>query len=138
MTDAETGEKSESTEFAFPGVEGISFFSTWFPTAVENVESLLVTVSDEEISDGHIDVKQVNQGNSIAMEGTIYVTPDPVKTYYFNPIYQSPDGRVYAMTGGGISASGVHSDGMVYSQTMDATYTTTENGKTRTDSISLC
>lgn len=136
LTNAETGEKTETTEYVFPNFKGITFFSTWFPVTVEN-SSCYTTVSDEEISDGRVDVKQDDQGSSITMEGTIYVTPGHVKAYFFNPVYQSSDGSVYAMTGHGISASGDSPEGTAYSQTLDAAYTTAENEKTKKDSISV-
>lgn len=41
------------------------------------------------------------------------------------------------MSGSGFSASGVQDAGAAYAQTLNATYTTTENGKSRTDSISV-
>lgn len=59
-------------------------------------------------------------------------------TYFFNPVYQSAYGSVYATSGSGFMVNDeAYSEGSVYAQTMDATYTKTENGKTKTDSISI-
>lgn len=136
LTNTETGKKVVTQEYVFPRFEGINYFSARVPADAEQ-ESYVTSESDEAISDGHTDLKYGDQGNSTTMEGTVYVTPGPGNIYYFNPVYQSADGRVYATTGNGLYTSGVQSEGAAFAQTMDAIYTTTENGKTRTDSISV-
>ena len=61
-----------------------------------------------------------------------------LRTYYFNPVYQSADGSVYAVSGSGFTFHDeAYGEGSVYSQTMDATVTTTANGKAKTDSTSV-
>ena len=136
LTNLETGEKTVTEEYIFPGVEGISYFSADVPDTPER-EGYVTSGSDEAISDGHTNLSYSDQGNSITMEGTVYVSPGHGSIYYFNPVYQSADGHVYALSGSGLSADGVQSEGAVYAQTLDASYTLTENGNTRTDSISV-
>ncbi len=136
LTNTETGEKVVTKEYVFPGFEGITYFSARVPTTAEQ-EGYVTSGSDEAISDGHMNLKYTDQGDSTTMEGTVYVSPGLGSTYYFNPVYQSEDGNVYAMTGSGFSTSGVRDEGAAYTQTMNATYTMTENGKIKTDSISV-
>lgn len=136
LTNQETGEKAVTEEYIFPGVEGITYFSARVPATAER-EGYVTSGSDEAITDGHMNLNYGDQGNSTTMDGTVYVSTGHAQAYYFNPIYQSADGRVYATAGNGISAAGVQDEGSVYSQTLDATYTTAENGKTKTDSISV-
>ena len=59
--------------------------------------------------------------------------------YYFNPVYQSKDGSVYLISsdGGFMVNNEAYSEGSVFSQTLDATTTITENGKAKKDSISI-
>lgn len=136
LTNTETGEEVTTEEYIFPGVEGITYFSASVPAAAEH-EGYVTSRSDEAISDGHTNLNYGDKGNSTAMEGTVFVSPNHAQTYYYNPVYQSSDGRVYAITGSGFFAAGVQDEGSVYSQTLDATYTTTENGKSTTESISV-
>lgn len=137
LTNEETGEIIETEEYVFP-VAGISFFSATVPPKGE-FESYITSVSDPAISDGHIDYKVSDEGESIVLTGTIYASPDKLsRTYYFNPVYQSADGRVYAVTGSGFMCDGgFESEGGLYSQTLDAEITSVENGKSKTDSVSV-
>lgn len=136
LTNQETGKEVMTEEYIFPGVAGIPYFSASVPATTER-ESYVTSGSDEAISDGHMNLNYNDQGNSITMDGTVYVSPSLGNTYYFNPVYQSTDGHVYAIAGSGLSTAGVQGEGAVYSQTLDSTYTTTENGKSITDSISI-
>ena len=162
---SETGESIETKEFVFEDIAGIPFFSAVVQTEFEYYTT---SVSDEAISDGHINVYVGDDEDSRTMEATIYVvmsmqppaespigtsmdmpagTPDgpppPVRfpmdrhVYYFNPVYQSADGSVYLMPGDGMSSSGTSFEGASFSKTMSATYTETENGKTKTESFSV-
>jgi hypothetical protein len=56
---------------------------------------------------------------------------------YVNPVYQSSDGSVYAISGSGISGGGVQQEGAVYSQALEGTRTITENKKSKTESVSI-
>lgn len=134
LTNEETGETSEILEYKFEGIEGIPYFS---PTAQDEHGNYTASASDDAISEGHMSIKQGDDENSVSMEGTLYVVPASMNAYYPNPVYQSADGSVYLVSGSGISASGVHDDGPMMSQTLSADYTVTENGKTKTDSFSV-
>ncbi len=131
LTNEETGETSTTEEYVFP-IEGISYFTaTVLPMSGRS--SYHTSISDPAISDGH-----TSFGNdSTALEGTIYTSiSEKALTFYFNPVYQSTDGRVYLTAGTGMTAP-MDGEGTEMSQSMDATTTVTENGKAVTKSFSV-
>ncbi len=131
----EKGRTTTTPNYKFDTVEGISYFAAKIS---ENGEIYTATGGDEGISDGHANIDVTDEGESISLEGTVYVAATSgVITWYCNPVYQSPDGSVYAMTGNGMSADYGYSEGTTSSQTVDATYTVTENGETKTNSTSV-
>lgn len=139
LTNEETGEKSEMEEYVFESIEGISYFAPTVPATAER-ESYTSSISDEAISEGHMSINYGDDKNSTSLEGTIYTSPsNKDHTYYFNPVYQSSDGSVYVLPerGGFMVNLESYSEGSVYSQTLDNTTTITENGKVKTDSISV-
>ena len=137
LTNEETGEKVETEEYIFEGIDGISYFVASIST--ENERSYFASGSSGGvISDGHTSYIKTDDGEVTTLEGTVYVSSKgQAHTYFFNPVYQSTDGQVYATAGTGISTDGNQAEGAAFSQTMDASYTITENGKTTTDSISV-
>lgn len=135
LTSEDTGESVTTQEYVFEGVEGISYFCY----TISNKNGTYSSVSGgEALSDGHTNISTTDNGEDISLDGTIFVSPTADHTtYYMNPVYQSTDGRIYAMSGSGISFSGDSSKGAVFSQTLDATTTVTENGEVNTNSISI-
>ena len=90
------------------------------------------------ISDAIIHINAGDDIYSRTMVGTIYSTPRGMAhTFYLNPVYQSADGSVYVVSGGGMQNSYVESEGSAMSQTLEAVSTVNENGKSRTDSFSI-
>lgn len=121
ITSEVTGEQYHDWEYIFEELDGIPFFSALITAPDGN--SFWGSASDSAISDGHMKIGDKNE-----LEGTIYMTPRSQVTVYINPVYQSADGNVYLMAGSGISCSGVNDEGSVMSQTLEETYTITENG----------
>ena len=113
---SDTGETTEIKEYVFDGIEGIPFFSF---NVTNGNESYWSSASDEAISNGAFHVSHGDDESSIVMEGTIFAVSAGIRTFYLNPVYQSADGSVYLMSGGGISGSGVHSEGPMMSQTLE-------------------
>jgi hypothetical protein len=135
LTSEETGETFEIEEYVFP-IDGISYFSATVP-AKGNQDSYFTSISDPAISDGHVDYKEDDGSDSITLTGTIYVsTTGAERNFFFNPVYQSADGSVYLTAGTGMTAP-MDDEGVSMSTTMDSTTTATENGETKTDSISI-
>ena len=137
LTGEDTGEKTLIEEYVFEGVAGISYFVARFPDK-ENIEGYWGNSSDDAVSDGHVAFSYGDEADSITLEGTLYVSPGIFgKTYYINPVYQSADGRVYTVTGSGSRVDGVQDEGSAFSQTLDETKTITDNGESKTESISI-
>ena len=134
----ETGQTFTTEKYVFEGAEGMAYFA---PTvrAADEAESYITTVSDEAFSDVKIALNQSDDESSTALEATIYAAQSNKEhIYYFNPVYQDADGRVYTVTGSGFAVSTeAYSEGEVFSQTFDAKTTITENGKAVADSISI-
>lgn len=136
LTNEETGATITNEEYVFPDVDGIAFYSVRMPDTPER-DGYVTSGSGEGISDVHMGLHYGDEQNSTTLEGTVYMSSDKNNTYYFNPIYQSADGRVYAASGSGFFSGGDQTEGAAYSQKLDASYTVTENGKTVTDKISI-
>lgn len=135
LTNEDTGETVTSQEYIFEDVEGISYF--WCTISDKNGSYNSVS-GGEALSDGHTSISTTDNGEDISLDATIYVAPTASHaTFYMNPVYQSADGRVYAMSGSGISFSGDSSEGVNFSQSLDAATTVMENGETNTYSISV-
>ena len=69
------------------------------------------------------------------ISGTVYTVPDGKQdqTWYVNPVYQTENDEIYAMTGNGYAANGASSEGDNMSATLTAESSVTENGKTQTE-----
>lgn len=141
LTNEETGEITQMEEYVFENVEGIPCFVVTMPMPElgEN-DSYIASSSNEAVSDEHIAASYGDESRGITLTGTIYTAPSNKKhTYYFNPVYQSADGSVYVTTSGSgfMVNDESYSEGSVYSQTLEAVTTVTENGETKTDSMSV-
>lgn len=133
LTSEETGETTLNYEYVFENA--ISFFAARYVT---DSESYIGTGSDEAISDGQSSYFYGDNEEKISLEATIYVLPEYFgKAFYINPVYQSADGSVYAMTGNGFQISGGSGEGHEYSSTLEETATVTENGESKTVSASI-
>lgn len=133
----EEGETFNTKEYVFEDVEGISYFAARVP-ATENDDSFITSGSDKAISDGHMGIYNRDEEDRITLDGTIYISSAHTsKSHYVNPVYQSSDGSVYAISGNGILLSGDQGEGSIYSSTLDETTTVTENGKNTTVSASI-
>lgn len=137
LTSEETGETFDMDEYVFEGVNGIPYFFARFPASAGH-DSYTGSNGDEAVSDGSTSVNESDGGTAVSLEGTIYVSPKGLQNEYFiNPVYQSADGRVYAVSGSGFVIDEGHPEGAIYSQKLEAKYTFTENGKSMTDSTSV-
>ena len=61
---------------------------------------------DDGISDGNYHFQSTDDGESASLKGTIFVASQSNShSFYFNPVYQTSNGEVYAVTGQGISSN---------------------------------
>ena len=127
VRDEETGASLQTADYVFP-LEGISFFSARVP-ATEDREGYLTTISDPAISDGHVAYHTKDDGESVTLTGTIYVIPGSTR-YYFNPVYQSADGSVYAVSGDAFMLdSEWENEGGVFSTKLEDEFIISQGGK---------
>lgn len=99
-TNEETGETGGRKEYVFEGVDGICYFA---PQLTDQFGTYWSSSGDEAITDGYIHFNSTDEGESIDIEGTIYVsTSEYAGKFYFNPVYQTAAGEVYAVSGKGM------------------------------------
>ncbi len=133
----DSGKQSTIQEFVFPDIDGISYFAARIPATGES-ESFISSGSDEAISDGHVGLHYGDEEEKITLDGTIYLSSlNESCICYMNPVYQTEDGKVYAVSGNGMDVSGVRDEGAVMSQTLDESTVITENGESKTMTTSI-
>lgn len=127
-TNEETGEKGTHAEFVFEGVEGFLYYEA---KVEREGESYYTSGGDEAFSDGHLGITVNDAGESIDMKCTIYTsTSGALNCLYYNPVYQSADGSVYAVTGNGHSYGGELTEGMCSTVTLEENNSVTLDGET--------
>ena len=134
-TSVETGEVHMTQKYVFKGVEGFSYFSALY---TDDISTYHGSSGDEAISDGHVAVSATDEGESISLEGTIYVsTTGNANTFYYNPVYQTAQGEVYAISGQGMSYGGEITTGMSGSQSFKEEISTTSGNEAETISSNI-
>ncbi|MGN1016399.1 MAG: hypothetical protein ACI4PL_05340 [Faecousia sp.] len=129
-----------SEEYVFEGVSGIPYFAAYMENGTESYWSVK---GSEAICDGKTHFSSTDQGEGITLEGTIYCsTGGPQEHFYINPVYQTPDGQIYAVSGSGISFGGEKVPGMAWNQELTSSVTTTsgkeQSGFSSSVKINLC
>ena len=93
-------ETCTETDYVFDKIDGIRFFKSF---VTEGSESFLTHCIDEEITDieSRLSEDNLNDEKTTSLEGTVYYAAIPyVDTFfYLNPVYQTPEGDVYAVSG---------------------------------------
>lgn len=121
-------------KFVFNDIDGFSYFTAKIKDENGDYTS---THADDAIAVGKTHFKYTDDGIDVELEGTIYVTPTRQNyIFYMNPVYQNENGDVYVMEGSAISGN-MDMEGTVFSQTLESSYIVTENGKTKTDTITI-
>lgn len=117
-------------EVRFGEVEGIPFFAAEILN--DNSEPSNVTYSGDGLVESNIGVFYNDEEDKITLDGKVYIVPGiNGQQHYFNPVYQSLDGKVFVQSGNGMSVSGVQSQGSAMSHKLEETITVTENGKSK-------
>lgn len=126
-------EKNEAGRYVFPEVEGYVWLCTR-ETDGENASTVMQ--GDAVFCENKNEIATSDDGVSYKIAATIYQVPDDsgMARIYVNPLYQTKDGRVYALSGNGISTN---TDGGAGSMTMTRhqTRSQTEGGKTTEQSF---
>ncbi len=115
-------------EYVFEGYEGYRIMYPYFM----NTEGAYGAVnSDDEISDVQMSIDANDYGEVTKAKGTIYIVrPDKEDVhFFFNPVYQTASGRVYALSGNSVSFSHENASGTSMGMTLSGNETHTENGR---------
>lgn len=138
LTNQENGETREMDRYVFEGVEGWAYLA---PAMLDESGSRIGTNSsvDDAISDTQMHVTSTDTGETLELEGTLYVSDARRNScYYVNPVYQQADGAVYAQSGNGLVVSEeAGQEGEYCSTTLDHSTTVTVDGVTETDQVSI-
>lgn len=132
------GVNSREWEISFEGVDGLNMLQPVWKD--ENGEECHDSVCSDGVSEVHLSVDMNDQGEETNLTGTIYMLPgqeDHDIAYHVNPVYQTSDGKIYAVSGSGFSTSGESEEGEVYSTTLYEERKETENGKYKTEKSSV-
>lgn len=122
----ESGEKR--MEYVFEGVEGIRYFA---PTMQGADGEYFAAQSDDAMADANTAISVTDYGDSVSLEGTIYFSASAGENaFYVNPVYQTPEGAVYAMSGSGSSYGGEDLAGASYSMEIKEETNTTSGAET--------
>ncbi len=136
LTNSDTGETTQIQEYVFEGIEGVPYFAATIPETAADYSSI-GTNSGGAVSDGHMGLHCSDEEDMLTLDGTIYVSQGQNSSYYVNPVYQSVDGSVYAVSGSGYLSSDDQGEGTVFTKTLEETTTVTENRKSKKESSSI-
>ena len=122
-TNEKTGETGGRKEYVFEGISGIYCFA---PRIIDQFGTCWSSSGDDAITDGQFNMISTDEGDSIAFEGTIYVsTGKNAGKFFFNPVYQTSAGEVYAVSGNGIFVDDNNTDGMSMSHEIKESHSST-------------
>lgn len=124
---------SNDWEISFGGVSGEYMLYACDPSEDESHRMCLCT---DGICDIDTNTNIMDDGAEYGISGTIYVLPgqeDEGATYYANPVYQTAEGEIYAVSGQGFQNGGDSPEGAVFSTTLNEETVFTVNGKTKTE-----
>ncbi len=120
-------------DWVFDGLDGMGYYAYRYKN---EAESGIASHLDEGLTGNGMRVNSTDEGESVKMEATIYHVPGGRVRYYFNPVYQTPDGAVYLTAGTGIYIEGA-AEGESSTHTLSGSVTTTgPDGETSTTSLS--
>ena len=125
---AYSGRLMADTDGNFP-VEGYCFYRAELETESGSVTTL---VSDEAFSGSAPALTATDEGTDLSFTGTIYASAGSAnRAFYCNPIYQTAEGGLYALSGSGMLLSGDEVPGAAMTQTLKDEAVWTVNGVSR-------
>lgn len=112
----------------FEGLEGILFASYAFRE--ENVSGYR-NAPENRVS-GQVNLEESETGTVLSMDGTIYIS-DKIgyAQYFYNPVWQDGEGRVYLTAGTGLSSNVTEGTGMKNWHDISDEYSVTADGQTQ-------
>lgn len=101
----------------------------------ENGEKYMGNLCSDGINEPYLQSNVSDDEEEQELSGTIYEVADGTeKTWYVNPVYQTEDGKIYAVTGNGYSNGGRDTEGSTMAATLSGESTVTENGRSQKES----
>ncbi len=119
-----------TADYTFNGISGFRFFTV---TTGEGGSDCLRSVIDDEIQEGNLSVSD----DTIDLSGTIYFDVHASCCVYANPVYQTPDGRIYMESGEGMSFGTLQTADSGGSTALSETKTETVDGKLKSRTINI-
>lgn len=118
---------TETLHCTFPLEDAFFAICALYPPVPNSLDYIFNSSSGEFLSLDISDLETEN-GRDVAITASVAaVTTTGNVRFYLNPVYQSPDGSVYALEGSGTS-SDASQPGAGFSQTMEETATLTMDG----------
>lgn len=135
--DKSRGSDPGGWEISFGNLDGFQLLTPLW--TMENGENYWGNVCTEEVSNTDIRLNEADDSQERSLSGTVYVLQkrNGNRAYYANPVYQTADGRIYAVQGHGVSTSGESAEGMCFSSEFSEEITITEDGKTKAEKSSV-
>lgn len=116
-----------SQRYVFPDVDGYVYLCT---EQMGETGTYTNMQNDDVFCGGASAIHVTDDGVSYDFSATIYAENNAgTLSFYMNPIYQTEDGRVYALTGSGITFSSDEGSSASTTQTLEQTLSRTENGE---------
>lgn len=129
--DKEAGEDVSRWKITFGDIEGEYILMPHIQD--EEGNETVENFCSEGISDPYLNYSVTDEKDIREISGTVYEIADGKgnSTRYVNPVYQSENGEIYALTGNGYSNGSSDSEENSMSATLTAEGTFTENGKSQ-------
>lgn len=112
--------------YKFEGVEGYGYFDAIITD--EGGNTCHAASGDGAVTGSVFHITTTDEGEGLELKGTIYTVPAEIIAFYFNPVYQSADGAVYALSGQGLSMGGDNRTGMSLSHRLSESINRTTDG----------
>ena len=126
--------QQDNGDWVFEDLDGMGYYAYRYGSDAERGTA---THMDRGLTGNGMHVTTTDQGESVELEATIYHIPGGEVRYFFNPVYQTPEGAVYLTAGEGVSLDG-SAEGMACTRTLSDDLTVTgPDGESVTDGCSV-
>lgn len=123
-------------DISFGDIKGFKYLSPVFKDKDGSITRS--SLSDDALFSAHTNFTETDNGNETEMSVTVYSVPGAVDDFgfYANPVYQTADGKIYALPGSGISCDS-SSEGETMSTSLSDQIETVEDRKTKTEKATI-